>query len=66
MADEEHFKRLKQGIAEWNAWRRDNPTISPDLRDADLSNLITTNLFSTKLFSTAHLSRADLSRACAQ
>jgi hypothetical protein len=46
MADEEDVKRLKQGIAEWNAWRWDNPKIRPDLSGADLQD--------------AHLVRADL------
>jgi uncharacterized protein YjbI with pentapeptide repeats len=49
MADEEHVKRLKQGIAESNAWRRDNPAISPDLSEANLSR--------------AHLSHANLTGA---
>jgi uncharacterized protein YjbI with pentapeptide repeats len=54
MADEEHVKRLKQGIAEWNAWREDNPMIRLDLVGADLSL--------TKLIG-ADLCGADLSRA---
>jgi hypothetical protein len=37
MANEEHVKILKQGARIWNWWRRENPDIRPDLREADLS-----------------------------
>jgi TIR domain/Pentapeptide repeats (8 copies) len=37
MADEEQVKRLNQGILEWNEWRQNNPTIRPDLSQANLS-----------------------------
>jgi uncharacterized protein YjbI with pentapeptide repeats len=37
VANEEHVKILKQGVEVWNAWRRDNPTLGPDLSRADLS-----------------------------
>jgi hypothetical protein len=37
MANEEHLARLKQGVAAWNAWRRENREIRPDLTGADLS-----------------------------
>jgi hypothetical protein len=52
----EHFEILKKGVAEWNEWRRANPTIFPNLinaylhgtnlRDADLrlATLSGTNL----------------------
>jgi hypothetical protein len=34
MADLEHVKMItRQGVATWNAWRRDNPMIRADLRD---------------------------------
>lgn len=36
MADPEHLEILKQGVEAWNEWRRDKPTISPDLSHADL------------------------------
>ena len=56
MADEEHVKRLKQGITEWNAWRRGNRTIRSNLRGADLRGanlseafLIAANLMYTNL-----------------
>ena len=53
MANDEHFAILKQGVAAWNEWRRENPDIRPDLSGA--------NLRGAKL-SGANLRGADLSR----
>ena len=36
MANEDHVARLKQGVDAWNAWRRENPDVSPDLFKANL------------------------------
>jgi hypothetical protein len=36
VADPTHVKRLKQDVAEWNAWRLNNISKTPDLSDADL------------------------------
>ena len=36
MANDEHVALLKQGVDAWNAWRRENPDMRPDLSDADL------------------------------
>jgi TIR domain/Pentapeptide repeats (8 copies) len=74
MADEEHVKRLRRGVAVWNAWRLDNETARPDLRDAVLSGvdlcgaaLYGAALYGAKLSSAylhgANLSGADLSGA---
>jgi uncharacterized protein YjbI with pentapeptide repeats len=49
MANEEHLKILMQGVEAWNRWRKENPDVHPDLREADLSE--------------AHLNRVDLSDA---
>ncbi|MBI3089065.1 MAG: pentapeptide repeat-containing protein [Candidatus Tectomicrobia bacterium] len=49
MANEEHLAILKQGVKVWNAWRKKNPKVRPDLRGVDLSG--------------ADLSEADLRRA---
>ena len=49
MANQEQLKFLKQGVAEWNAWRREHPEIRPNLIMAQLLG--------------ADLSRANLSGA---
>jgi len=54
MTNQEHFSLIKQGTTVWNAWRRDNPNVFPDLRGA---NLYRANLGG------ADLSRADLRAA---
>ena len=36
MANPEHLKILKQGVAAWNRWRRDNPDVVPDVADLAL------------------------------
>ncbi len=59
MVDEEQFNLLKQGVATWNQWRKEHPTILPMLQHANLSNW---NLNGTNL-SDANLSFADLSHA---
>ncbi len=71
----EHVERIKQGVAEWNAWRCDNRVInlntypSRNLRDADLSgadlsnaDLTGANLIDADL-SDAFLSQANMSDA---
>jgi uncharacterized protein YjbI with pentapeptide repeats len=64
VSNQEHVKRLKQGVQVWNAWRRDNPTVCPDLSLAHLSlaDLIAANLSRADL-SLAHLSGAILDDA---
>jgi hypothetical protein len=37
MANDEHVAKLKEGVAAWNAWREENPSIRPGLANADLS-----------------------------
>jgi hypothetical protein len=73
MANEKHVALLKQGVAAWNAWRREND-IRPDLSEADLSradlvdadfgsaNLAGANLIGANL-SEANLGGANLIRA---
>jgi uncharacterized protein YjbI with pentapeptide repeats len=74
MANEEHLKILRQGVDVWNKWRKDNPTIHPelsgaylmshDLRGAALmiANLAEADLRAAKL-SDANLYGANLTRA---
>jgi uncharacterized protein YjbI with pentapeptide repeats len=54
MANEEHLAILKHGVEVWNAWRKANPEIEPDLSGVNLSS---GNL------SKAYLGRTDLSGA---
>jgi uncharacterized protein YjbI with pentapeptide repeats len=49
MANPEHLAILKQGVEQWNQWRKERPEVGPDLSRADLNH--------------ADLSRADLSGA---
>ncbi len=58
MADEEHIKRLKQGVAEWNRWRKEErPDVDLSGLELPLTELTGANL------SDARLSAADLSGA---
>jgi uncharacterized protein YjbI with pentapeptide repeats len=75
VADNEHIARLKQGVAAWNAWRREEgappyPDLShANLRNAELSpaDLLRTNLNGANLrgadLHDANLHRANLSGA---
>jgi uncharacterized protein YjbI with pentapeptide repeats len=64
VANEEHVKRLKQGVAEWNAWREGKDLSDINLSDAHLrgANLIGANLGGANLGG-SQLSRANLNRA---
>lgn len=57
----EHLARLRNGGSGWNDWRRANPDVHPDLREADLSgaDLAGTNLDTADLID-ANLSGANL------
>ncbi len=66
MANKEHLQLLLAAVASddlgsWNQWRKKNPDLKPDLREADLSNasLCTANLSDANL-SGAILTDADL------
>jgi uncharacterized protein YjbI with pentapeptide repeats len=69
MADGEQVAKLRQGVAAWNTWRRDNPTIRPDLSGITLEgtdfngvNLSRANLGGANL-NRIYLIRADLTGA---
>jgi TIR domain-containing protein/pentapeptide repeat protein len=74
VADVEQLALIRKGVATWNAWRIENPTVHLQLSGADLSgaNLIRANLGGADLsqadltqadFFGANLSEADLSEA---
>jgi uncharacterized protein YjbI with pentapeptide repeats len=64
MANGYHAFHIMRGAKVWNAWRKKNPDIVPDLSGADLSetNLGETNLGETNLSET-NLSETNLSRS---
>jgi uncharacterized protein YjbI with pentapeptide repeats len=64
VANPEHFELLRQGVEVWNAWRTKEPSVRPDLGDADLAaaDLRGAHLSGANLH-VADLSRADLNRA---
>ena len=70
MADNNHLKKLAQGVEEWNKWRSQNPFLTPDLKGANISELYRANNIVTNHgrpdlrtinFSNAELQEADLS-----
>lgn len=69
MANKEHFDILKKGVNVWNKWRRENPTVKPDLFNVNLkgANLVDANFANVNLWeadmNNARLWRADLSGA---
>jgi len=40
MANPEHLAILKEGLVAWNRWRQENPSVNPDLLEADLSGTL--------------------------
>jgi uncharacterized protein YjbI with pentapeptide repeats len=74
VANEEHVKRLKEGVAKWNAWREETGQCTLDLSGTDLTgarldgarltgaNLTDANLDCANLRG-AHLDGANLTRA---
>ena len=64
MADSAHLKILREGVAQWNAWREANPDVRPDLTESNLQRypLAGANFANADL-SAANLMHADLSRS---
>ncbi len=64
MADKKQLSILKKGMNVWNKWRKENPKVEIDLREAKLSrvNLSGFNLSRANL-GHAHLFNADLTRS---
>ncbi len=69
MANRQHLSTLKQGVAAWNQWRKENPDVRPELHEAALAgmNLSRANLTSANLneanFSGTDLHEANLHKA---
>jgi hypothetical protein len=59
MADSEQLKSLREGVAEWNLWRREHADVRPDLHGASLVGL---DLRGAN-FAGADLGGANLSKA---
>lgn len=64
MANEEQLAILRQGVDKWNAWRKEHPQVTPDLRGVDLHgvHLRSANLLGADL-TAATLAGADLQGA---
>jgi hypothetical protein len=69
MPNPQHLAKLQEGVEAWNQWRRENPRIRPNLREADLSradlsgaNLAGAQLGEARLIS-SNLSGSNLSGA---
>lgn len=69
MVNNEHLARLGEGVEAWNAWRRENPDIRPDLGSVNFGGAILAgaklsdaNLSDAKLRD-ADLKQADLDKA---
>ena len=61
MADAAHLKILREGVAQWNAWRESNPGVRPDITETNLQRypLAGANFAQTDLSAT-NLMNADL------
>jgi hypothetical protein len=56
MANEEHLRILRSGVEKWNAWRKKNPDIEPDLKGANLQGMNLKGAF----LKNANMSNADI------
>ena len=70
MANPEHLNILKRGDKAWNAWRKQNPTVRPELTEVNLAgaflsraNLTKAHLFKTNLTGATNLTQAQLNQA---
>jgi hypothetical protein len=64
MANSEHLAKIKEGVKAWNEWRKANPKIFPDLREAVLTSAgLASADFSITDLSAADLNGANLTRA---
>lgn len=68
MANSEHVKIFKQGAKVWNEWRAANPTVRPDLSDANFESDLHTykSTYDCPEFTGYDLSRSNLNRIVAR
>lgn len=64
MANPDHLEILRQGVEEWNTWRKERPSIKPNLHGAELGGWVLSKVdFSETVLEGAFLFEADLSEA---
>jgi uncharacterized protein YjbI with pentapeptide repeats len=64
MANHSQVELLQRSVRKWNAWRKRNPALQPDLSLADLRGAVLRKAnLSRAVLRGANLSGADLSRA---
>jgi hypothetical protein len=39
MADPEHVRILRQGVEQWNRWKKEHPDVTPNLDRADFRKM---------------------------
>lgn len=61
MANQEHLDILKQGVEVWNRWRKEHPSVQPDLSESDF--FLDATIFTRKWFFEINLSNAILWKA---
>ena len=68
MAIAEHVEIFKKGSQVWNAWRDENPNLSPDLSDIDFEKDVHTytEMYDMPEFTGYNLSRMNLNRITAR
>jgi hypothetical protein len=49
MANPEHLEVLERGTQAWNMWRKDNPSIKPDFRWANLFGISTLRSYAVEM-----------------
>lgn len=64
MSNVHHLRNVAQGAGRWNAWRKQEPGVQPDLAQADLRGANLSGLdLGEAILSLANLKKADLSGA---
>lgn len=64
MANKRHLNKLHEGVKAWNQWRAEEPETAPDLRKADLHEMLLTEIdFERTFLDGANLRNAKLCSA---